>query len=423
MNAGGVFPVHSNGLHDAIATASLADAYVVLPEPHAACHPLLTTHDSEALLHWQHSIQWEPNFQNNFDAVLGAWKNRWQFLCEEFHEGLNHAPVLPATPSPSEAFIHSPNRSDLIASNDAAPMFSRSEHRSCLRSEYCPKIIPKQKRVQFDSEISVHIGLEDNLQMASIPIGIDDLKAWFDKPWKKKPIKSKTDHATKPCAKELRTTDEYHNVPSRWFQQNEDIQEHDQNDPEDANHFLHEAPDALQNLFDALQQEGLVTGPRIHDSVFIRTWFVHHLHFPQCFHFRMIELNGHWRFWHEEILGAWRDRIFPNELVIYDIVKPNPPRAVNIQQEILFDVILSQGLDAPRRAGLVTILQRDDRAGRASFSVGVSLSERTSGHQIVQSAEQLHECNLHNCRIRHGTFLSPWNLSTTCLMAILSQLR
>ena len=40
--------------------------------------------------------------------------------------------------------------------------------------------------------------------------------------------------------------------------------------------------------------------------------------------------------------------IFPNELVIYDIVKPNPPRAVNIQQEILFDVILSQGLDAPR---------------------------------------------------------------------------
>ena len=410
VNAGGVFPVHSNGLHDAIATASLADAYVVLPEPHAACHPLLTTHDSEALLHWQHSIQWEPNFQNNFAAVLGAWKNRWQFLCEEFHEGLNHAPVLPATPSPSEAFIHSPNRSDLIASNDAAPMFSRSEHRSCLRSEHCPKIIPKQKRVQFDSEISVHIGLEDNLQMASIPIGIDDLKAWFDKPWKKKPIKSKTDHATKPCAKELRTTDEYHNVPSRWFQQNEDIQEHDQNDPEDANHFLHEAPDALQNLFDALQQEGLVTGPRIHDSVFIRTWFVHHLHFPQCFHFRMIELNGHWRFWHEEILGAWRDRIFPNELVIYDIVKPNPPRAVNIQQEILFDVILSQGLDAPRRAGLVTILQRDDRAGRASFSVGVSLSERTSGHQTVQSAEQLHECNLHNCRIRHGREHIPFTM-------------
>ena len=27
-------------------------------------------------------------------------------------------------------------------------------------------------------------------------------------------------------------------------------------DPEDANHFLHEAPQSVQNLFDALQEEG-----------------------------------------------------------------------------------------------------------------------------------------------------------------------
>ena len=39
VNAGGVFPVHSNGLHDAIATASLADAYVVLPEPQCSMPP------------------------------------------------------------------------------------------------------------------------------------------------------------------------------------------------------------------------------------------------------------------------------------------------------------------------------------------------------------------------------------------------
>ena len=209
---------------------------------------------------------------------------------------------------------------------------------------------------------------------------------------------------------QLRTTDEFHNVPSNWFPRAEGVQEEDQTDPEDANHFLHEAPDARQNLFDALQDEGLVTGPRILDSVFIRTWFVHHLHAPQCFHSRLIEINGHWRFWHAEITGAWRDRIFPDEIVIYDIVRPNPPRAVAINQEILFDVILSQGLDAPRRAGLVTILQKDDIAGRAAFSVGVSLSERTSGHQIVQSAEYLHECNLHRCRIRHGREQIPFTM-------------
>ena len=410
VNEGGAVPVLSNGSHDAIIGARIADAYVFSPETHAACHSLPQPFDPDILLHWRHSIQWEPNFQNNFAAVLGAWKNRWQFLCEEFHEGLNHAPDFHATSALCTAPSHCSIKTDRFASHDAAPLVRISELRSCIRSKNSHDSISKQKNVQFCPDVSVHIGLDDNLQMALVPFGIDDLKTWSDKPWQRRSKKSKTVHASRPKHEQFRTTDEHYNVPSRWFQQTEEVQEQEQTDPEDANHFLHEAPDALQNLFDALQEEGLVTGPRILDSVFIRTWFVHHLHTPQCFHSRMIEINGHWRFWHAEILGAWRDQIFPNELVIYDIVRPNPPRSVPIGQEVLFDVILSQGLDAPRRAGLVTILQRDDRAGRAAFSVGVSLSERTSGHQIVQSAEYLHECNLHACRIRHGRVHIPFTM-------------
>ena len=409
VTQGGAVPVLSNGSHDAVTSAGLADAYVLPPGACAACHSL--PQDPTILLHWRHSVQFEPNFQDNFAAVLGAWKNRWQVLCEEFHEGLSHAPVLTANPSPSDDSVHNSRLfcPDQIASHDAAPMLY-SELRSCFRSAHQHKSIGDPPTVHFCSEVSVHIGLDNNLHMASVPFGIDDLKTWKDKPWHKKSKKSKTLHAKLPKHDQCRTTDEYYNVPSRWFQQEEEVHEHEQNDPEDANHFLHEAPEALQYLFDALQEEGLVTGPRIHDGVFIRTWLVHHVHTPQCFHPRMIEINGHWRFWHAEIIGAWRDQTYPNELIIYDIVRPNPPRSVNIRQEVLFDLIVSQGLDAPRRAGLVTILQRDDPAGRAAFSVGVSLSERTSGHQIVQSAESLHECNLHLCRIRHGREQIPFTM-------------
>ena len=78
--------------------------------------------------------------------------------------------------------------------------------------------------------------------------------------------------------------------------------------------------------FDALQAEGVVEGPRIHDSIFLRSWFVHHSHMQQCFHSRIIEINGHWRLWYQDIIDTWRDKILPLEQVIFDIVRPSPPR-------------------------------------------------------------------------------------------------
>ena len=83
------------------------------------------------------------------------------------------------------------------------------------------------------------------------------------------------------------------------------------------------------------------------------------------------------------------------------VVSPDPPRTAD-NHEFLFDLIVSQGIEAPRRAGLVTVLQRDDRAERASYAVAVSLPEQTSGYQIVQCAEYLHGCQLYECRIRLG---------------------
>eukprot|EP00435_Cladocopium_sp_Y103_P032195 s3048_g8.t1 len=96
-----------------------------------------------------------------------------------------------------------------------------------------------------------------------------------------------------------------------------------------------------------------------------------------------------------------QDHIHPLEQVIFDVVRPDPPRTAS-RHDFVFDLLVSQGVEAPRRAGLVTVLQRDDRAARAAYAVAVSLPEFTSGHQIVQFAEALPECGLRSCTIRHG---------------------
>jgi len=258
----------------------------------------------------------------------------------------------------------------------------------------------------------VHIGLDEELGMGVTAVDHEVLKDWKEKPWTRRVRKSHGRHTQehKYWISEYRTTDAWHNVPSRWFTTQQEHPEEEFDNPEDARHFLHEAPQSVQNLFDALLAEGVVEGPRIHESIFLRAWYVHHLHSPQCFQYRVIEINGHWRHWHNDIISAWRDRVRPEEEAIYDIVHPNPPRRAP-PQGFMFDIILSQGLEAPRRAGLVTILQRDDRAQRANYAVAASLPEIVSGYQIVQSAEYTHECNVHQCIIRHARERLPYTMA------------
>lgn len=427
MNIGGVQSVLSHDVHDALCITETADAYVLMPTTHAACRPQLTNFDMNRNLHWQHSIQSEVNYLNPFDAVISAWKLDWSILCDSFSDFLESSVSQPFENDPDGSY-HRPLSTNL----DFDDVSFVSERRnvnvlsqlhksptSCIRRHDCSKNQPKF--VRFHDQISVHIGLEDDIIMHGTLMDTFDLAGWTEKPWSRRPPKNCQDPANDSHAQfrhverrirsqpmKLRTTDQYYDVPSTWFTQNEPQPDEHEN-PEDANFFLHEAPDSLQNLYDALFGEGVVVGPRIHDSIFLRTWFVHHLHAPQCFHFRVVEINGHWRHWFNDIISAWTDRIQQNEQVIFDIVQPNPPRT-GVDQEILFDLILSQGIDAPRRAGLVSICQLNDPAQRVAYAVAVSLSETTSGHQIIQQAEYLHGCNWHVCSIRHGWERIPFTL-------------
>ena len=69
---------------DASSIARLADAYVLLPTSHAACHSQLTDFDLYRFAHWRHSIQHENTYLNQFEAVMSAWKLSWSVLRDSF---------------------------------------------------------------------------------------------------------------------------------------------------------------------------------------------------------------------------------------------------------------------------------------------------------------------------------------------------
>jgi hypothetical protein len=441
--AGGAGLVHSNSQHVASQQAECADAYVTSQWSlsRAACTAQLTNFDHDRFLPWQHSIQTNPKYQNPFDAVHEAWVLGWNVLCDDFDMQMNHIEMI------SSKFDHpylidfnqmhvNPEHASIerirpVASakydDDTSGTVSSSSSRSlneCEQSfenqfhthQYESKSKKRNCKLSFDPQVVIYFGVEDELTMHPCSMNLTDLPTWTQKPWSRRPRTSnQVGIETKPSQTEARITDAFHNVPSTWATEQNHDHEEPIEDPEDANHFLHEAPQSIQNLFDAMQEEGVVTGPRIQESIFLRSWFVHHIHAPQCFQYRVIEINGHWRLWYQDIINSWRDRILPQEQVIFDIVYPNPPRT-SASHEFLFDLIVSQGIQAPRRAGLVTILQRDDRAARASYAVATSLSEQTSGHQIIQNAEYFHGCQIYQCTIRHGRIQIPFSMEPVHIM-------
>lgn len=289
VNEGGALLVHCNSLHGANIGVPGADAYVCMPSTCAACpwepHPFL--HDINPS--WHQYVNAIPSDSHVFAAIRSACGLRWNVLCESFHEQLEclnrihyanddlhldsdfieeescQAPQIPA----------SCQRSHVVATQVFPEMLHRSKiHekpgfmivadgqtlKSCIRMTDGSAF--RQKRVQFLDQIQIHIGLDDELVMGSTTMHHDTLFTWGDKPWSRR--KCRDTHSSSPLF-QFRTTDEFYNVPSRWPTQHTNAGERDVEDIEDANHFLHEAPESVQYLFDAMLSEGVVEGPRIHE--------------------------------------------------------------------------------------------------------------------------------------------------------------
>ena len=174
LSVGGDALVRGHGAHDASTIACLADAYVIPPVSHAACHPQLTQFDLNRFAHWRHSIQDEPTFLNQFDAVISAWKMSWSLICDAFHSSSVFAQ---GTSIDLPESMHSPavfdNSEPLNQCDVCAFEHPSLALRSCIRSssEHRHRI---SKSVCFHDMISIHIGLEDELHMSDTPMHLSE---------------------------------------------------------------------------------------------------------------------------------------------------------------------------------------------------------------------------------------------------------
>lgn len=223
----------------------------------------------------------------------------------------------------------------------------------------------------------------------------------FDQP----PLDAQTVVTQFPPTWQSRSNDEWHNVPSRSFGKHAP----DQNPaPGEDQLFLHDAPDSIPELYHAFLQNGLVDGPRLSESIHVRSWYLHHAHHREWFRPRVIELDGHWNLWQQDIVSGWRDQIHTDEEIAFYIFHPDPPRAVG-HFEIYFDLLVAQGLELPLRSGLITVIRADDRAARAEFAVATSLPLIVSGYQLATEAQQVQQCHIRDCHIWHARNRIPFN--------------
>jgi len=75
----------------------------------------------------------------------------------------------------------------------------------------------------------------------------------------------------------------------------------------------------------------------------------------------------------------------------------------------MMDLLVVQGLHAPNFAGLISVLQPNDRSCRVQYALASTLPQFVSGRQIATSAHALHECHWRTCTIRQGRTLIPFD--------------
>ena len=145
-------------------------------------------------------------------------------------------------------------------------------------------------------------------------------------------------------------------------------------------------------------------------TFYLRTWFINHHSLQVNFHPRTVELQEDWRRWERDILDSWRDHIQGAEAIYFHLVRPDPDRSY-MRRPAHADVILTQGNEAPRRAGLTTVHYHGDRVTPHSYAVAISFDLQVSGWEIAGMADALQWCTApgHTCATWHGWTPIPFS--------------
>ena len=226
MSDGGALLVQKNNLHDAFGCVPGVEAYAWSPAMCAACTEELSNTIVDSSFCWSYYID---NISKNglASAVISAWVLRWNCICQDFQDvfvrltsacseasshvqvpqdhcsandfqfDLNFASTQKGTVCSVAAFSDRYQRVLHVSGSDNCPeQFSQSPNvfpmsnrvfSPCLRKSR--PLCTGSKTVQFDAKVLLHIGLDDEIEMATVMLHHNDLQGWQEKPWTRKPKK------------------------------------------------------------------------------------------------------------------------------------------------------------------------------------------------------------------------------------------
>eukprot|EP00435_Cladocopium_sp_Y103_P033782 s1969_g8.t1 len=130
----------------------------------------------------------------------------------------------------------------------------------------------------------------------------------------------------------------------------------------------------------------------------VRSWFLDHMTMRRWFSPRLLQLIGPVHTWEAQIASLWVDQINPDFWFDVTVVDPSPPRNAR-HAFVTYDIIITQSIDLPRFAGLVTVHPSKHDASFQMYSVAVSFPEMVSGYQIVQASDAARYCRYRHCMI------------------------
>jgi len=196
---------------------------------------------------------------------------------------------------------------------------------------------------------------------------------------------------------QCKITDNHFDNPARRAQQ-----EVPEPDP-DIIPDIQEAPQFAQDLYAIGERTGIFSDPDSDGVLRVRTWYLHHQHLLVNFHSRTVEIEDDWRRWADDIIGSWRSHLHAGASIFFHLVTPDPYRGY-LRQEVHCDILITQGNDLPRRAGLITVHYQGDQLDPHTYAVASSLEIVVSGRRLAEAADADQWClNMrHRCSISIG---------------------
>ena len=391
-----------------------------------------------AALKWSHSFVCDPDFCCEFGAREAAQK----LALEIELDGGPHA--LPGQRSSS--FSRTSTRPNLHVGFEEVTHLRLSFeddwkfHDFCLPSSYfttgitpwsgCPKIAEmKQSRFQVcpwhDGGLArsgepthtfgasrlapAHVCHHDALQMCPSPIDLEcDANDAVADPGVLPEVSSgrffgsissiQWQHEPFPAgASQCKITDNHFDNPARRL--HPELEEPDL----DVIPDITEAPQFAQDLQAIADQNAAFTDPDGDGILRLRTWYLHHQHLLVNFHPRIVEVDEDWRRWADDIIGSWRTHLQAGASIFFHQALPDPFRGY-LQQEVHCDIIITQGNDMPRRAGLLTVHYQGDQLEPHTYAAASSLEMVVSGRRLVEAADANQWClnALHRCSTSIG---------------------